>query len=109
MNAGEMNAREMNAGAIKYAVWLLAAAAWAQAPPTSYRVENVPMPRGIAPSRPAVTFTPDGSLAATFRRGGLYIYDRATAQWNRFASASRPRSACSPANPASSSSSTCRS
>ncbi|MBK9165928.1 MAG: hypothetical protein IPM24_00520 [Bryobacterales bacterium] len=87
MNAGEMNGGEMKyAGAMKYAVWLLAAAAWAQAPPTSYRVENVPMPRGIAPESSAVTFTPDGSLAATFRRGGLYIYDQATAQWNRFAS-----------------------
>ena len=48
---------------------LLAVSAWAQAPLESYRVENVPLPRDIAPEVAGVAFGKDGKLAVTFRRG----------------------------------------
>lgn len=57
----------------------------AQAPSSSYRVENVPLPRGIAPEVAGVTFGADGNLAATFRRGYLYLLDTKSGRWSRFA------------------------
>jgi len=62
-----------------------AAAMPAQVPPASYRVENVPLPRDIAPEVAGITFGVDGQLAATFRRGYLYLMDTKTQRWRRFA------------------------
>jgi hypothetical protein len=45
----------------------------AQAPPESYRVENVPLPRDVAPEVAAITFAQDGTLGACFRRGYIYV------------------------------------
>jgi hypothetical protein len=64
---------------------LLAASAWAQAPLESYRVENVPLPRDIAPEVAGVAFGKDGKLAVTFRRGYLYLLDIKTGRWQKFA------------------------
>lgn len=64
---------------------VLAAAALAQVPTASYRVENVPLPRDIAPEVAGVTFGPDGLLAASFRRGYIYRMDPRTQRWSRFA------------------------
>ena len=63
--------------------WLLTV--WAQVPPTSYRVENVRLPRGIAPEVASVTFSADGDLAVCFRRGYLYLMNPRTGAWRRFA------------------------
>lgn len=67
------------------AAMLFAASLAAQVPPSSYRVHNVPLPRGIAPEVAGVTFSADGMLAATFRRGYLYLMDTRTQRWTRFA------------------------
>ena len=56
-----------------------------QVPATSYRVENVPLPRDIAPEVAGITFSTDGQLAVTFRRGYLYLMDPQTQRWRRFA------------------------
>ncbi len=64
---------------------LLALPAVAQVPPESYRVETVPTPKGIAPEVGAITFAPDGRLAAAFRRGYIYLLDTATSRWTKFA------------------------
>ena len=58
----------------------------AQVPASSYRVENVATPRGIAPEVSAVTFGKDGLLYATFRQGYIYAYNPKSGQWRRFAS-----------------------
>ena len=63
----------------------LAVAASAQVPTESYRVENIPTPKGIAPEVGGITFTPDGQLAAAFRRGYIYLMDPATQRWRKFA------------------------
>ncbi|MBI2686514.1 MAG: hypothetical protein HYX27_09385 [Acidobacteria bacterium] len=63
----------------------LAIAAMAQVPLESYRVENVPLPRDIAPEVAGVAFGVDGQLAVTFRRGYLYLLDTKTGRWKRFA------------------------
>ncbi len=65
---------------------LLALAAWAQAPADCYRVETIPTPRGIAPEVGAVAFTAEGELAASFRRGYIYLMNPATQRWRKFAS-----------------------
>lgn len=65
-------------------LWL-AAALYAQMPSSSYRVESVPLPRGIAPEVSAIAFSRDGMLAACFRRGHIYLMDPATQRWTRFA------------------------
>ncbi len=67
---------------------LFCGALMAQAPVSSYRVENVPLPRDIAPEVAGVTFGADGKLAATFRRGYLYLLDTKSGRWSRFAGAS---------------------
>ena len=59
--------------------------AWGQVPLESYRVENVPLPRDIAPEVAGVTFGIDGKLAVTFRRGYLYLLDTKTGRWQKFA------------------------
>lgn len=64
---------------------LLALSLHAQVPISSYRVENVPLPRGIAPEVAGVTFSADGLLAVTFRRGYLYLMDPKTQRWRKFA------------------------
>jgi len=64
----------------------LAFALYAQAPSSSYRIENVPLPRDIAPEVSAIAVAQDGKLAACFRRGYLYLMDPATSRWSRFAS-----------------------
>ena len=61
-------------------------AAVAQVPATSYRVETIATPKGIAPEVSAVAFGPDGRLYACFRRGYIYSMDPATKQWRKFAS-----------------------
>ncbi|MCH7920958.1 MAG: hypothetical protein IIC50_23670, partial [Planctomycetes bacterium] len=43
-------------------------------------------PEGIAPEVSAVDFTPAGDLVLCFRRGYIYIRDRDTLLWRRFAS-----------------------
>ena len=68
-----------------YLALLLATAAVAQVPPESYRVENIATPKGIAPEIGAITFTPDGLLAAAFRRGYIYLMNPATQRWSKFA------------------------
>ena len=65
---------------------LCAAAAFGQVPADSYRVENVPTPRGIAPELGGLDFTPDGQLAASFRRGYIYLMDPKTSRWTKFGS-----------------------
>jgi glucose/arabinose dehydrogenase len=57
-----------------------------QVPSASYRVENVPLPRHIAPEVSAIATAPDGKLAVCFRRGYLYLYDPAASRWSLFAS-----------------------
>ena len=61
-------------------------AAHAQVPATSYRVEEITMPEGIAPEASAVTVTDEGDVVVTFRRGYIYIRDHNTLEWQRFAS-----------------------
>lgn len=68
------------------AAFVLTAALAAQVPSDCYRVENVPTPRGIAPELGGIAFTSDGQLAATFRRGYLYLLDPAKGTWRKFAS-----------------------
>lgn len=57
----------------------------AQVPASSYRVETIPGPRGIAPEIGAVAFGHDGRLYAAFRRGYIYSYDPGSKHWHRFA------------------------
>ncbi len=57
-----------------------------QVPSDSYRVEMVPTPKGIAPEVSAIAFTPDGQLAASFRRGYIYLLNPKTLTWRKFAS-----------------------
>ncbi|MBM3788263.1 MAG: hypothetical protein FJW30_28335 [Acidobacteria bacterium] len=57
----------------------------AQAPVSSYKVENVPLPRDIAPEVAGVAFGVDGKLAVSFRRGYLYLLDVKSGRWSRFA------------------------
>ncbi|HUQ95247.1 MAG TPA: hypothetical protein VM120_26455 [Bryobacteraceae bacterium] len=66
-------------------VLLSAALLSAQVPSSSYRVENVPLPRDIAPEVAGVTFSADGLLAASFRRGYIYLMDLKTQRWRKFA------------------------
>ena len=68
------------------ALLMFAAMSPAQIPASSYRVENVPTPRGIAPEVSAVTFGKDGLLYATFRQGYIYAHNPRSGQWRRFAS-----------------------
>ncbi|HEU0122851.1 MAG TPA: hypothetical protein VFQ91_20130 [Bryobacteraceae bacterium] len=70
---------------MKLVLFLIAVAAAAQVPLESYRVENVPLPRDIAPEVAGVAFGQDGRLAVTFRRGYLYLLDTKTGRWQRFA------------------------
>jgi glucose/arabinose dehydrogenase len=63
----------------------LALSAAAQVPQDTYRVENVPTPKGIAPEVGAITFAPDGRLAAAMRRGSIYLMDVASGRWSKFA------------------------
>ncbi len=58
----------------------------AQVPQSSYRVETVATPAGIAPEVSGIEFDPSGWLIACFRRGGLYRRDPATLRWSQFAS-----------------------
>ncbi len=58
----------------------------AQVPQTSYRVETVETPVGIAPEVSGIEFDPLGWLVACFRRGGIYRRDPATRHWSQFAS-----------------------
>ncbi len=58
----------------------------AQVPQTSYRVEAVETPVGIAPEVSGIEFDSLGWLVACFRRGGLYRRDPATLNWSQFAS-----------------------
>ena len=57
----------------------------AQVLPDSYRVENVPTPKGLAPEVSAITFAPDGRLAVAMRRGTIQLFDPATSRWSKFA------------------------
>src|SRR5262245_370871 len=63
----------------------LALPAMSQVTPDSYRVENVPTPKGVAPEVGAITFAPDGRLAAAMRRGSIYLLDTASGRWSKFA------------------------
>ena len=63
----------------------LAFPAASQVTPDTYRVENVPTPKGIAPEVGAITFAPDGRLAAAMRRGYIYLLDIASGRWSKFA------------------------
>jgi hypothetical protein len=66
-------------------LWLAALPVLAQVPASSYRVENVPLPRDIAPEVSSVAFGRDGLLAACFRRGYIYLYNPVTQRWSKFA------------------------
>ena len=68
-----------------YSLFLLATIAAAQTPSDCYQVETVPTPKGIAPEVSAIAFTADGQLAASFRRGYMYLMNPATSTWRRFA------------------------
>jgi glucose/arabinose dehydrogenase len=70
---------------MRYLALLVPFVVTAQVPATSYRVENLPLPRGIAPEAASVTFSSDGELAVCFRRGHLYLMDLKTQRWRRFA------------------------
>ena len=73
--------------ALSFTLWLaLCLLANAQVPRTCYRVADVATPEGIAPEVSAVDFTPAGDLVLCFRRGYIYIRDRDTLLWRRFAS-----------------------
>lgn len=67
------------------ALLLGALAGQGQVPPSAYRVETVPGPRGIEPEVSAIAFGHDGKLYAAFRRGYLYAYDLEAKRWSRFA------------------------
>lgn len=69
-----------------YLLACFALVAAAQAPSDSYRVEMVSTPKGIAPEVGGIAFTEDGQLAASFRRGYLYLMNPRTLAWRRFAS-----------------------
>ncbi len=56
-----------------------------QVPASTYRVETIPGPRGIAPEISAVAFGHDGRLYAAFRRGYIYSYEPESRRWRRFA------------------------
>ena len=58
----------------------------AQVPRTCYRVADVATPEGIAPEVSAIDFTREGDLVLCFRRGYIYIRDRNTLEYRRFAS-----------------------
>ena len=62
------------------------APAVAQVSPTSYRVETVETPAGVAPEVGGIEFDPLGWLVACFRREGIYRRDPATLRWSQFAS-----------------------
>ncbi len=62
------------------------APAVAQVSPTSFRVETVETPEGIAPEVSGIEFDSLGRLVACFRRGGVYRRDPATMRWSQFAS-----------------------
>jgi len=70
---------------MKRILFLVAALGWGQAPPASYRVENIPLPRQLAPEVASITFGLDGQLAAAFRRGSIYLMDPKTQRWKKFA------------------------
>jgi mono/diheme cytochrome c family protein len=51
----------------------------------AYRVETLPLPQQMVPEVSGVSFTPGGSLVVTTRRGEVWIRDRTTQAWRRFA------------------------
>ncbi|MDH4296959.1 MAG: hypothetical protein OEV74_11800 [Cyclobacteriaceae bacterium] len=54
-------------------------------PETSYRIESIPLPDGLAGETGAVAFLPDGRLVACFLRGEVMFYDPKIKQWHLFA------------------------
>jgi mono/diheme cytochrome c family protein len=55
------------------------------APSYAYRVETVRSPQQMIPEVSGVSFTPRGTLVITNRRGEVWMRDRATERWRRFA------------------------
>jgi glucose/arabinose dehydrogenase len=70
---------------VRRAIFFFAAALCGQVPSDSYRVETIPTPKEIAPEVGGITFTPDGRLAAAFRRGYIYLMDTRSQRWTKFA------------------------
>lgn len=60
--------------------------AWASPAPAAYRIENVTLPPEIHGGISAVTFTPEGSLVLTTRRGEVWRRAGEPGAWSRFAS-----------------------
>ena len=79
------SARSLVASRLVAAFVAAGALAFGQVPSSSYKVETLPGPRGIAPEISAVTFGDDGRLYATFRRGYIYSFDPQSTRWHRFA------------------------
>lgn len=79
------SARSLVASRLVAAFVAAGALAVGQVPGSSYKVETLPGPRGIAPEISAVTFGDDGRLYATFRRGYIYSFDPQSKRWHRFA------------------------
>jgi len=50
-----------------------------------YAVETIPTPPGISPEASAIAFTRRGDLVVAFRLGSIWIRDRDTLHWRRFA------------------------
>lgn len=52
---------------------------------SAYRLEEVPLPRGMSPEISAVTFSPAGSLFVANRHGDVWKRDSESSEWSRFA------------------------
>jgi len=77
------------AGALLFAHAAVANADHAHsAAPTPYSVQEIPMPKGIAPEIGGLGFTPSGKLVVLTRRSGILtarpVADPAQMQWTRF-------------------------
>lgn len=70
---------------MKVAALLLAGVTAVSALQAAYRVENVPLPEGLAGGIAGVGFTPAGSLVLTTRHGEVWIRSAPDGTWRRFA------------------------
>lgn len=51
----------------------------------SYKVETIPMPKGLTAENGALAFFPDGRLVAAFTRGEVMTWQPRTGEWKLFA------------------------
>jgi hypothetical protein len=50
-----------------------------------YRIENIPVPKGLLAEVGGMDFMPDGRLVASFHRGEVLTYQPAAREWKVFA------------------------